>query len=352
MASTPKSNTPLATASTPAEASLPVQRRADWRSFALSSAFHIVIVVALVLLGLKSKVGSGSPEIRRVDVVLQSVNEQNETEYLSEDEMTEASNEAADASLDSSPPVETLEQLEPLDQSAMPAFELPTFNAPGMTQLPSNASSKGKAVELTDAQQEMLASDRARFAAEDAKGSEISINVFGSGELTGRKFVFVIDRSKSMGSQGLGVLDIAGSHLTEALAVLKTNHRFQVIAYHRRTTTIGERKLLRANEENKQKIEEFVGKLAAFGSTQHESALIVALSLRPDIVVLMTDGGRPFLNRGQLENIRRTAGSAQIHCIEFGSGPRQNSGGFMEALAAENEGSYRYVDVNQWQKNN
>ena len=304
--------------------------------------------MALVTLGIRAKVDAGSPEIRRVSVVLAQVNQQNDIEYLTETEFeAEAQAESTTESLPQSSPIESLEPL--TDSAAGNPIELPQFDAIGLTQVPSSDQGKSKQIALSDADRELIAEDRARFAAEAAQGSETSIQVFGSGELTGRKFVFVLDRSKSMGSQGLGVIDKAASILAEAVTALEPNHRFQIIAYHHRTTPMTERRLLRATEENKQQVESFIRDLAAFGSTKHESALIVALAMRPDIVVLLTDGGLPELNRGQLDNIRRSAGnSTQIHCIQFGAGPRQVRGGFMTRIAEENNGSYRYIDVNQW----
>ena len=95
---------------------------------------------------------------------------------------------------------------------------------------------------------------------------------------------------------------------------------------------------------------EFVQELAAFGGTEHELALSTALSMNPDVVVLLTDGGLPELNESQLLRIRRAADGAQIHCVQFGMGPRQVSGNFMQSLAGQNLGSYRYVDVTEWSR--
>ena len=72
---------------------------------------------------------------------------------------------------------------------------------------------------------------------------------FGSRAAVGNSFVFVIDRSKSMGGEGLGALDAAGEELTTALARLEPAHRFQVIAYHRQPVYLGQRRLLDATPE-------------------------------------------------------------------------------------------------------
>ncbi len=64
---------------------------------------------------------------------------------------------------------------------------------------------------------------------------------------------------------------------------------------------------------------------------------------------MMSDGGLPVLTDSQLDTIRRIAGSkTHIHCIQFGVGPLQTEDPFMKKLAAQNGGSYQYIDVNDW----
>ena len=41
----------------------------------------------------------------------------------------------------------------------------------------------------------------------------------------------------------------------------------------------------------------------------------------------------------------------QIHCIQFGSGPQQETNNFMMEMARQNGGSYRYINVTQWNRN-
>ena len=78
----------------------------------------------------------------------------------------------------------------------------------------------------------MIADDQRRIKAQQPVGNPASISVFGSGQLNGRRFVFVIDRSQSMGAGGLGVLDRARTELANAINQLESNHSFQIVAYH------------------------------------------------------------------------------------------------------------------------
>ncbi|HMO13804.1 MAG TPA: VWA domain-containing protein [Pirellulaceae bacterium] len=325
--------------------------RTDWRSLSISLGFHCILFVLVILASMRARIGGGDAEVRRVGLVLQTVNEQQQVEYLTEqqvDRESEVSNQPADNVEALS---EDVQELEPLDNTAT-SFDLPILDAPGMIRAPNSNPKKNSGMELTEAQKAMIAADQARFAAEANQGPEASLSIFGSGVMTGRKFVFVIDRSKSMGSQGLGVLDLASIQLSEAISQLQANHQFQIVAYHREVTTIDGHRLIPATEENKEKVKVFIDSLAAFGATHHDTALIWATSYRPDVIVFISDGGLPILNRAQLDSIRRAAGRAQIHSLEFGAGKRQGRGGFMEILAAENNGTYRYVDVNEFRKRN
>ena len=46
--------------------------------------------------------------------------------------------------------------------------------------------------------------------------------------MTGRRFVFILDRSQSMGGQGLGVLSQAQNELSEAISRLQENHQLLI----------------------------------------------------------------------------------------------------------------------------
>jgi len=202
--------------------------------------------------------------------------------------------------------------------------------------------------EMTDRERQMLEAERAALAAAGPKGPPTTLSVFGSGPLVGRKFIFLIDRSQSMGGSGLGVLPHAATELSSAIATLEEHHEFQVIAYHHQTVMIAQRALLPATPANKERVADFVLELASFGGTEHENAILYALTFRPDVIVVMTDGGDPPLGPSQLARIHQAADSIQIHCVQFGDRPRPAGDNFLEQLASENQGSYRYVNVNDW----
>ncbi len=123
------------------------------------------------------------------------------------------------------------------------------------------------------------------------------VSLFGSAPATGRSFVFVVDRSNSMGGEGLGALALAEREFNRALTALEPTHKFQIVAYHHNRVFFGERELVAATDANKRRVSQFMRGLAAFGGTDHLMALTAALSFDPDVVFLLTDGGDPRLTK-------------------------------------------------------
>jgi hypothetical protein len=194
---------------------------------------------------------------------------------------------------------------------------------------------------------DVLAEEQELRGRQGATGPVTNVSLFGSAPATGRTFVFVIDRSNSMGGDGLGALALAEREFQIALRALEPTHRFQIVAYHHKRVFFGDRELLPATDAHKQRVSQFMRGLAAFGGTDHLMALTAALSFDPDVVFLLTDGGDPRLTKAHLTQVRRRAGrTTTIHCIQFGFGPLQDDDPFMRRLARENGGSYQYVNVN------
>ncbi|MCU0982818.1 MAG: hypothetical protein MUF25_26965, partial [Pirellulaceae bacterium] len=99
---------------------------------------------------------------------------------------------------------------------------------------------------------------------------------------------------------------------------------------------------------NKAAVAPFIDSLGALGSTSHDMALRASLAMEPDVIYLLTDGGDPHLTEIQLTNLRKlAAGHTSIHCIRFGFGADAEPEHFMKRLAAQNSGSYTYVDMSK-----
>lgn len=325
-----------------------------WRPMGMSLVTHIALVLLLILYWSLSSPGGGNDgKVRTASIVLAIESDQSETEYLHESDSldepeTESPQPPTSAAASQAPPALELAAPEIQDLAGLLAPESLVFDANKMSIVP-DATKPTQEFQLSPDDLKMIEADRKLIESRKPVGKPTTISVFGSGSLTGRKFVFVLDRSNSMGSGGLGVIQASRKELSAAINQLEPNHEFQIVAYHDRTATMKTRQLLPATAENKNEVQGFIGGLAAFGGTQHENGLIAAIAFRPDVIVLLTDGGYPHLNGGQLKMLKRMSGNrSQIHCIQFGIGPRQGPPNFMQLLADQNNGTYRYIDVNQW----
>ena len=332
-------------------------RKSERLSLLISVIMHFVLGVLLITFGVFSTSPESNVEAdRRGGIVLTEVNSEQQTEYLDQIDAKESQiSDSFDVNLEppsspaaaaaSAPPLAVVDAPE---LPGMPLEPLADTNANSMANVPA-APSSVKRYELSEADLEIIANDRAHFESLRPKGRATTVSLFEGGSMSGRRFAFVIDRSHSMGGEGLGVLDEARQELSRAINGLELNHEFQIIAYHDKTTMISRRKLLVANEHNKRQVKDFFEGLGAFGSTNHFYGLIAGLDLQPDVLVFMTDGGSPALSPYELKRVKKLAGrTTEIHCIQFGSGPLQDTNNFMKRVAKQTGGSFRYINVYDW----
>lgn len=182
-------------------------------------------------------------------------------------------------------------------------------------------------------------------------GGKARTKLYGlSGE--GYKFVYVFDRSASMGNGPLSPLNSAKNELLASIETLGETHQFQIIFYNEHATMFplagAHGRLVFGNEPNKKSAERFVRGIIADGGTSHEEALEMALSMYPDVIYFLTDADQPALSPNRLFQIqRRNGGRTSINTIEFGLGPGGQRDNFLVQLARENGGAYAYIDVSQ-----
>jgi len=167
----------------------------------------------------------------------------------------------------------------------------------------------------------------------------------------GYKFVYVFDRSGSMGGSGRNALRAVKAELLASLEHLDTVHQFQIIFYNERPVIFNPSgapgRLAFANEQNKQRARRFIATIVADGGTRHTDALELAAKMRPDVIFFLTDADEPTLSRRDLDKVQRQAAGITIHAIEFGTGPKPEGKSFLEVLAEENAGQYTYVDISR-----
>jgi hypothetical protein len=341
-----------------------VRERSGWHSWGLSVTLHLFVITTLILIWIRPQ-GAGMEPNRTAGIALTVMSaDQLEAEYLLAPNLDQDPQVAAGQRETSSSPSQADHSFDfalSLEHISAP-FDFPGGNgldhgnplatladANSMLQSVGEQRSR-RGTELSPEDQRRIEEEQALVESRKPVGEPISISVFGSGPLTGRKFVFVIDRSGSMGTGGLGVLSASVHELSREIEKLHDYHQFQIVAYNDRVKTIVHQKLLFATSENKRKVEEFLINLVAVGGSNHQGGLMAGLSFEPDVVVLLSDGGEPPLQERQLNVIRRSVGGrTQIHCLQFGVGEEPaDSNPFMRRLAEQNQGAYRYIDVSKW----
>jgi von Willebrand factor type A domain len=213
-----------------------------------------------------------------------------------------------------------------------------------------NRSSSGAAklpFSLVD-EASILADDASQFRPGRPTGPKAKIEIFSLPPIEGHSFVFVIDRSASMGAGGLGAIGTAAKELAAQLTSLTADQKVQVVAYNQSSVYFTGRELIPATDENKTKLVNYIAELADFGQTEHERGLLAALRLKPDAIFLLTDGGDPHLRPGQVSFLaEQAAGQTSIHCLHFGTGTADAvpPDHFLRRLAAETGGSYAFIAV-------
>ena len=163
--------------------------------------------------------------------------------------------------------------------------------------------------------------------------------------------VYVLDCSGSMSGAPLAE---AKARLLASLESLDNTQRFQIIFYNQQTLVMSLRgeqgtELYWATDINRTLARQFISSVDAEAGTDHVPALLKALSFKPEVVYLLTDAEEPQLSALELNRIRlANRGRTRIHTIGFGEGlPALNGSrvSFLEVLAQQNGGTYRYQDV-------
>ncbi|HEY2882924.1 MAG TPA: VWA domain-containing protein, partial [Pirellulales bacterium] len=113
-------------------------------------------------------------------------------------------------------------------------------------------------------------------------------------EAEGSKFVYVFDRSGSMGENGGKPLREAKKQLLASINDLEERNQFYLVFYNDQPRLFNagpvNGKLVFATDTNKKQAAQFVEGIQADGGTDHMAALSIAVRLHPDVIFLLTDG--------------------------------------------------------------
>ena len=324
----------------PTVASIEPRRWPAVPSWLVSITFHALLLILIGLRWTAVPRGAAVEGDRDVGVVLKRVDEQGETFFQSESDATVAAT-SREAGATSDVPASIVGPASPVDASAAlpqskPLIGLgssgasPPSGASGLTQ-GSGGSTRGV-----------------------GKAGAARTRVYGL-EGEGFKFVYVFDRSASMGNERYSPLLAAKAELLQSLSSLSDLHQFQIIFFNHEPKSFAlsglavqgpAQRLAFATEGNRQQARRFVESITADGGTEYLPALDLALGMGPDVVFFLTDAGTP-MSEGQIGHITsRNRNAAVLHIIEFGEGPATSQSTLMQ-LARQNHGRYLYVDITQ-----
>ena len=182
-------------------------------------------------------------------------------------------------------------------------------------------------------------------------GKKTKTSFFGV-EGSGSSFVYVVDRSDSMNAYNSAPLRFAKRELLKSLESLNEYNQFQIVFYNDSLSPMS-RKMFFATDSDKRRATNFVRTMPGDGGTAHLPALRQALALSPDVIFFLTDADDPSLSQPQLHEIRERAELSRttIHSVQFNLGPPSNDGSWIRVLAEANRGTYKYIDVTSFNKN-
>jgi len=201
-----------------------------------------------------------------------------------------------------------------------------------------------------DAPQKSMGAKKSRPLNLNAQLGSAHTSLYGI-DAEGFKFVYVFDRSASMGNGPNTPLSAAKTELLTSLERLGPTHQFQIIFYNERPKVFSlagyPGRIVYATDSNKRQARSFVESITADGGTGHLAALEMALGFGADVVYFLTDAAEPDMSAADLARIRHKNQVSVIHTIEFGEGPAPDRENFLARIARDNRGRYTYINVRE-----
>lgn len=162
----------------------------------------------------------------------------------------------------------------------------------------------------------------------------------------GDHFYYVVDCSGSMDEEN--AIGVARAELMASIERLDSTKRFQVLFYNSDLFAMrnGKQEIFFATDVNRTLARQFMTAQQPSSGTMHKPALVAALRSAPNVIFFLTDGDTPELSPRDLHDLRaQNRNITQIHVIEFGKGAKLGSMNWLEQLAKDHDGTYRYRDV-------
>ena len=167
---------------------------------------------------------------------------------------------------------------------------------------------------------------------------EEGVSFFGT-KSKGTRFVFVIDKSGSMGDKKKFIR--AKRELIKTLRSLPKNSRFMIYFFDEGSEQMPVNNMMAAVPRNISWAEDWVNSVGMGGGTDPRKALKSGFSLKPDTVWLLTDG--VFNNESGVLAQIRSANPKSIARINTLAIMDRGGEKVLKQIAKENDGTYRFV---------
>jgi hypothetical protein len=299
------------------------QAKKSLPAWLLSLLLHLSLIAGLIFFLTQIPNGSGEVDNRTGGIVLVDIQSET-TEYLSEGDIAQNSNPAS--APDSSTPSVDLEK-----RPELPGMEVTTGEVVGTEDLLAN--------KLPSADSLIVGS-----VANGKIGGKMTTEVFGIPG-TGSRFVYLIDRSKSMEGYNFRPMLAARQELWKSVTSLNESNQFQIIFYNNEVDIFRRKLSLHAaSEANKDAAKQYIESIRPDGGTDHLAALKTAFKLSPDVIFFLTDAEGGFTADEIFELSRRNYSRAIINTVEFGE--RRSNDRSLEAIARNSGGKYIFKNIN------
>ncbi len=178
------------------------------------------------------------------------------------------------------------------------------------------------------------------LVAGDTSGGKVGF--FGTSAV-GDSFVFIVDSSGSMTGARF---ERAKRELRRSIKRLKSNQKFHVVFFNSETIPMFEpgprAELVTATRVNLNKASRWIDRQLPTSTTDPEGAIRLALSFRPQVIFLLSDGEFDEPRRARQAAIDENGSSGTtIHTIAFMSRDGEET---LKRIAEEHGGTFRFVD--------
>ena len=175
-------------------------------------------------------------------------------------------------------------------------------------------------------------------------GEGLGAASFFGAKAQGSRFVFVVDNSNSMGG---GRFETALNELMKTVDGMAPYQSFYVVFFsdtaYRLFHPSPAMKMVRATDDNKQKLRSWLGTVEMCLKTKGEEAMKTAFALQPDVIYILGDGR--FTDRAGVMLVTPHSRQVPIHTLGMevdAIGKRE-----FQAIAKANRGTYRNVSASR-----